>query len=46
MNIVDEIWKDIPEYEGFYQVSSFGRVRSVDRVVACFEATKTAKSKS
>jgi hypothetical protein len=31
MNIVNEIWKDIPDYEGFYQVSSLGRVRSVDR---------------
>lgn len=26
-----EIWKDIPEYKGLYQVSSFGRVRSLDR---------------
>ena len=28
-----EIWKDIPGYEGLYQVSSLGRVRSLDRVV-------------
>ena len=27
-----EEWKDIPGYEGFYQVSSYGRVRSVDRI--------------
>ena len=27
-----EIWKDIPEYEGVYQVSNLGVVRSVDRV--------------
>jgi len=33
MNIVDEVWKDIPSYEGLYQVSSLGRVRSCDRVV-------------
>jgi hypothetical protein len=26
-----EIWKDIPEYEGMYQVSSFGRVKSLSR---------------
>lgn len=26
-----EIWKDIPGYEGRYQVSSLGRVRSLDR---------------
>lgn len=29
MNI--EIWKDVKGYEGIYEVSSFGRVRSVDR---------------
>ena len=26
-----EIWKDIPEYEGLYQVSSLGRVKSLVR---------------
>lgn len=29
--MIEEIWKDILGYEGFYQVSSFGRVRSLDR---------------
>lgn len=29
----EEIWKDIEGYEGIYQVSSFGRVRSLDRIV-------------
>lgn len=28
-----EIWKDIKGYEGYYQVSSFGRVRALNRVV-------------
>ena len=28
-----EIWKDIPGYEGIYQASNFGRIRSLDRVV-------------
>jgi len=28
-----EIWKDIEGYEGFYQVSNYGRVRSLDRDV-------------
>ncbi len=28
-----EVWKDIPGYEGAYQVSSLGRVRGMDRMV-------------
>ena len=27
-----EVWKDIPGLDGAYQVSTFGRVRSVDRI--------------
>lgn len=27
-----EIWKDIPGYEGLYQVSNFGRVKSLKRI--------------
>lgn len=27
-----EVWKDIPQYEGLYQVSNLGNVRSLDRV--------------
>lgn len=27
-----EVWKDIPGYEGAYQASTLGRIRSVDRV--------------
>lgn len=27
---MQEVWKDIPEYEGLYQVSNKGRVRSLD----------------
>lgn len=26
---MEEIWKDIPEYEGLYQVSNIGRVKSL-----------------
>jgi hypothetical protein len=32
----EEIWKDIEGYEGIYQVSNLGRVRSLDR---CIEVT-------
>lgn len=27
-----EIWKDIPDYKGYYQVSNFGRVKSLSRI--------------
>lgn len=28
-----EIWKDIPSYEGKYQASNSGKIRSLDRVI-------------
>jgi hypothetical protein len=28
-----EIWKDIKGYEGYYQISNFGRVKSLPRIV-------------
>jgi len=31
--IVKEVWIDIHGYKGFYQVSTFGRVRSLDRYI-------------
>ena len=30
---MEEIWKDIEGYEGFYQVSNQGRVRSIEREI-------------
>lgn len=30
---MEEVWKDIPGYEGMYQVSNMGRVKSLPRVV-------------
>lgn len=30
---MEEIWKDIPGYEGKYQASNMGRIRSLDRKV-------------
>jgi hypothetical protein len=29
---VKEEWRDIPEWEGYYQASSFGRIKSLTRV--------------
>jgi hypothetical protein len=44
-----ETWKDIPGFEGRYQASDAGRVRSVDRrvrvVVGGVETTRLAKGK-
>lgn len=31
---MEEVWKDIKGYEGLYQVSNLGRVKSLDRYVA------------
>ena len=30
---MSEIWKDIPKYEGLYQVSNFGNIKSLDKIV-------------
>ena len=30
---MEEIWRPVKEYEGYYEVSNLGRVRSIDRVV-------------
>ena len=30
---MEEIWKDIPDFEGLYQVSNLGNVRVLDRYV-------------
>ena len=32
---MSEEWRAIPGYEGLYEVSSEGRVRSLDRVISC-----------
>ena len=29
----EEIWKDIPKYEGVYQVSNFGNVKTLTRKI-------------
>ena len=30
-NFEGEVWKDIPEYEGFYKISNYGRLMSIGR---------------
>ena len=40
-----EVWKDVVGYEGFYQVSNNGNVRSVDRQVRCSNSVRFYKGK-
>jgi len=42
---VDERWSEIPGYEGFYEVSDMGRVRSLDRIVVDKQATRFRRFK-
>lgn len=40
---MEEIWKDIPGYEGLYQISNLGNVKSLSRIRSngkCFYLTK------
>jgi hypothetical protein len=32
-SIISELWKSVVGYEGFYEVSNHGNVRSVDRII-------------
>jgi len=42
MQTQEEIWKDIPGYEGFYQASNLGRIKSLTRVVnSSYAKTRT-----
>lgn len=42
---MEEIWKDIEGYEGLYQISSIGRVRSVDRYLKLGKHSGLVKGK-
>ena len=35
-----EVWKDSPDFDGVYQVSTLGRVRTVDRKVTIMDPTR------
>ena len=41
LNYENEIWRDIPKYEGLYQASNLGRIRSADRYVNNPHSTKS-----
>lgn len=30
---MQEIWKDIPNYEGLYQVSNLGNIKSLSKII-------------
>ena len=34
LNFEKEVWRDIPNYEGFYQASNLGRIKSLERIDA------------
>lgn len=38
-----EIWRDIKGYEGYYQVSTLGRVRSLDRTIKVIKTSPKGK---
>jgi len=40
---MEEIWKDIEGYEGLYQISTAGRVKSLKRVVATGKNFRSVK---
>jgi len=39
---MEENWKDIPGYEGYYQASTLGRVRSINRVTNALSKHRNA----
>lgn len=54
-NIEPEIWKDVSDYEGYYQISNYGRIKSTKRTIYrkkmgpkqfCSQLIKTYISKS
>lgn len=41
----EEVWKDIKGYEGLYQISNYGRVKSLERLIKKFCGNYTIKEK-
>lgn len=42
---MDEVWKDVPGFEGRYQVSNLGQVKSLERKVKSCKGEKTVYSR-
>lgn len=40
-----EIWKEVTDFEGLYEVSNYGNVRSVDRMVNHNKGLQSLKGK-
>ena len=40
---MEELWKDIPNYNGLYQASNMGNIRSLDRMVNAKNGSKCLK---
>lgn len=43
--MIDEVWKDVVGYEGLYQVSNYGRVKSLPRTRICQGIVMPVKGK-
>lgn len=41
----EEIWKDVPGYEGYYQVSNLGNVKSLSRRISLYRGSFMCKEK-
>lgn len=41
-----EIWKDIPDYKGIYQISNLGRIKSLPRMMQKRKCVETIKKPS
>lgn len=44
VNVSEEVWKPIENYEGYYEVSNKGNVRSVERIVKSGRGYRTVSS--
>ena len=45
MSIEIEIWRPVPDFDGLYEVSNEGRIRSLDRIVTNMSYTRKMRGK-